>query len=334
MTGTATQHPTDVPAARALTRSTTGRRLVGQWGTELALLLLILVLAAGISIGNSSFLTQTNLFNVLQAISVTGIAAIGATLVIISCNLDLSVGSVVGFSGLVGAVAMQGSVAYWGIPAALIVGGLVGLVNGLLITYGGVNAFIATLGMLSVVRGLALVTTDGSPQPIPESMQFIGQGKIAGVPFSAVLLIALVMLTQVFLSRSTTGRRITAVGDNANAAFLAGIPVRRTIITTFVLAGMFAAVAGLVNASNIALATTDAGTGLELDIVAAVIVGGTSLMGGRGSIIGTLLGSCLLGLLRNAFVLLHLSPYLQVTAIGAVILLAALVDQLRLRRSR
>jgi ribose/xylose/arabinose/galactoside ABC-type transport system permease subunit len=215
----------------------------------------------------------------------------------------------------------------------LLVGALVGLANGLLITYGGVNSFIATLGMLSVVRGLALVTTDGTPQQVPESLQFIGQGTVVGVPFSVVLLLALVVATQWFLSRTIAGRRITAVGDNSRAAFLAGIPVRRTIVITFVLAGMFAAVAGLVNASNLALATTDAGTGLELDIVAAVIVGGTGLMGGRGSVIGTLLGACLLGLLRNAFVLLHLSPYLQVTAIGSVIVLAALVDQLRLRRS-
>jgi ribose/xylose/arabinose/galactoside ABC-type transport system permease subunit len=314
-------------------RRSIGRRVGSQWGSEIALVVLIAIVGAAIAAGNSTFLTQDNLFNVLRSVSVTGIAAIGATLVIISANLDLSVGSVLGYSSLVGAVAMQGSFAYWGIPAALLVGALVGLANGLLITYGGVNSFIATLGMLSVVRGLALVTTDGTPQQVPESLQFIGQGTVVGVPFSVVLLLALVVATQWFLSRTIAGRRITAVGDNSRAAFLAGIPVRRTIVITFVLAGMFAAVAGLVNASNLALATTDAGTGLELDIVAAVIVGGTGLMGGRGSVIGTLLGACLLGLLRNAFVLLHLSPYLQVTAIGSVIVLAALVDQLRLRRS-
>ncbi|MFC8849164.1 MULTISPECIES: ABC transporter permease [unclassified Micromonospora] len=318
------------PRSRALAG---GQRLLGDWGSELALATIIILLGALISVFNDRFLTYGNLINVLQAISVVGIAGIGATLIIISGKLDLSVGSTLGYSGLVGALAMQGQFPALGIPAGIAVGAAVGAVNGLLVTYGRVNAFIATLGMLSVVRGLALVTTDGAPQNVPDSLLFIGQGRIAGVPVSVVILLGLVVVAQLFLSRSVTGRRITAVGDNQRAAYLAGIPVQRTVVLAFVLAGGFAAVAGLVNASNLALATTDAGTGLELDIVAAVIVGGTSLMGGRGSIVGSLLGACLLGLLRNAFVLLHLSPYLQVTAIGAVIILAALIDQLRQRRS-
>jgi ribose/xylose/arabinose/galactoside ABC-type transport system permease subunit len=310
------------PAAKAF---------VATWGSELAIGAVIVVLAFAISLFNDRFFTYGNLINIIQAVTVTGIAAIGATLIIVSGHLDLSVGSTLGFSGLVGVLAMQGAIPALGIAAGIGVGALVGLVNGLLVTYGRVNAFIATLGMLSVVRGLALITTNGAPQDVPESLLFIGQGKIGGVPVSVIILLALVGLTQWFLSRTIYGRRITAVGDNQQAAFLAGIPVRNTIILSFVLAGVFAAIAGIVNASNLTLATTDAGTGLELDIVAAVIVGGTSLMGGRGSVIGALLGSCLLGLLRNAFVLLHLSAYLQVTAIGVVIILATLIDQLRQR---
>jgi ribose/xylose/arabinose/galactoside ABC-type transport system permease subunit len=308
------------------------KSLVATWGSELAIGAVIVVLAFTISLFNDRFFTYGNLINIIQAVTVTGIAAIGATLIIVSGHLDLSVGSTLGFSGLVGAMAMQSSVPAMGIVVGIMVGALVGVANGLLVTYGRVNAFIATLGMLSVVRGLALITTNGAPQDVPDSLLFIGQGKVAGVPVSVIILLALVGLTQWFLSRSIYGRRITAVGDNQQAAYLAGIPVRSTIILSFVLAGAFAAIAGIVNASNLALATTDAGTGLELDIVAAVIVGGTSLMGGRGSIIGALLGSCLLGLLRNAFVLLHLSAYLQVTAIGVVIILATLIDQLRQRQ--
>lgn len=321
------------PAGRGTSGGHSGlKSLMATWGSELAIGAVILVLAFTISLFNDRFFTYGNLINIIQAVTVTGIAAIGATLIIVSGHLDLSVGSALGFSGLVGAVAMQSAVPALGIVVGIAVGAMVGMVNGLLVTYGRVNAFIATLGMLSVVRGLALITTNGAPQDVPESLLFIGQGKVAGVPVSVIILLALVGLTQWFLSRSIYGRRITAVGDNQQAAYLAGIPVRSTIILSFVLAGAFAAVAGIVNASNLALATTDAGTGLELDIVAAVIVGGTSLMGGRGSIVGALLGSCLLGLLRNAFVLLHLSAYLQVTAIGVVIILATLIDQLRQRQ--
>ncbi|PKQ31101.1 MAG: ABC transporter permease [Actinobacteria bacterium HGW-Actinobacteria-2] len=318
-------------SARPSASSGAARAVLTNWGSEIAIGAVIVVLAFTISLFNDRFFTYGNLINIIQAVSVTGIAAIGATLIIVSGHLDLSVGSTLGFSGLVGAVAMQTAVPALGIVAGIAVGGLVGLVNGLLVTYGRVNAFIATLGMLSVVRGLALITTNGAPQDIPESLLFIGQGKVAGVPVSVIILLSLVAVAQWFLSRTVYGRRITAVGDNQQAAYLAGIPVRSTIILAFILAGAFAAIAGIVNASNLALATTDAGTGLELDIVAAVIVGGTSLMGGRGSIVGALLGSCLLGLLRNAFVLLHLSAYLQVTAIGVVIILATLVDQLRQR---
>nr|WP_041730172.1 ABC transporter permease [Conexibacter woesei] len=307
--------------------------MTSQWGSELALAGLIVLIGAAIGVSNDAFLTQGNLVNVMRAVAVIGIAAIGATLVIIAGNLDLSVGSVLGYSGLVGALAMHGQIPALGIPAAIAVGVAVGLANGLLVTYGRVNPFIVTLGMLSVVRGLALITTNGTPQEVPESLLFIGQGEVAGIPVSVILLLALVVIAQWFLSRTITGRRITAVGDNPKAAFLAGIPVRRTIITAFVLGGAFAAIAGIVNASNLALATTDAGAGLELDIIAAVIIGGASLTGGRGSIIGALLGATLLALLRNAFVLLQLSPYLQVTTIGAVIILAALIDQLRLRRA-
>ncbi len=315
------------------TRLSPWRRLASQYGSELALAVIIIVVGAVITIGNPVFLTPSNLVNVLLAVSVTGIAAIGATLVIVSGHLDLSVGSNLGYSGLVGALVMQFGIPALGIPAGILVGALVGLANGLLVTYGRVNSFITTLGMLSVVRGLALITTGGSPVDVPASLQVIGQGSVVGIPVPVLILLILVIVAQLFLSRTVLGRRITAVGDNDRAAFLAGVPVRGTIIAAFVLAGVFAAIAGLVNATNLALAPTDAGTGAELDVIAAVIVGGTSLTGGRGSIIGTLLGSCLLGMLRNAFVLLQLSPYLQVTTIGAVIVLAALVDQIRLRRS-
>lgn len=329
---------TAAPAATTTPRSHAGgvsrlQRVLQDWGSELALAGVIVVLGTIISLFSDRFLTYGNLMNVLQAVSVVGIAGVGATFIIIAGHLDLSVGSTLGYSGLVGAMAMHGPIAWFGLPVGILVGCLVGLANGLLVTYGRINAFIATLGMLSVVRGLALVTSNGAPQTVPESLLFLGQGKVAGVPVSVLILVGVVLLGQAYLSRSVGGRRITAVGDNQRAAFLAGIPVRRTTITAFVLAGGTAALAGLINASNLALATTDAGTGTELDIVAAVIVGGTSLAGGRGSIVGSLLGACLLGLLRNAFVLLHLSPYLQVTAIGAVIIVAALIDQLRLRRA-
>jgi ribose/xylose/arabinose/galactoside ABC-type transport system permease subunit len=255
--------------------------------------------------------------------------------VVISGNLDLSVGATISLGGLMSAIAMT----FWGFPfeLAILVGILtgcaVGLGNGLIITYGRVNSFIVTLGTSSAIAGLALFITNRRPVAMPDSSAWLGQGSIGPVPVSVVVLIVLAIAAQIFLSRSVRGQRITAIGDNQRAAFLSGIPVRGTTLLAYVMAGGFAAFAGVLQASSLANAQPAAGGGMVLTIIAGVIIGGTSLLGGRGSIIGTLLGSILLGILSNAFILLRLNPEIQVVSLGLVIVLAALVDQWRMRRS-
>jgi ribose/xylose/arabinose/galactoside ABC-type transport system permease subunit len=310
------------------------RGFAREWGSELIVLVVIVVLGTLVGIGNPVFFAPQNLLNILQAIAVVGIAAIGATLVIVSGNLDLSVGSIVSLGGLMCAIPML-----WGVPfefAILIgvaTGCIAGAANGIIVTYGRVNSFIVTLGTSSALAGLALYITDRHPVSMPDASAWLGQGDIGPLPISVLALIVLAAGSQYFLSRTVPGQRITAIGDNQRAAFLSGLPVRSTIILAYVLAGGFAAFAGVLQASALANAAPAAGAGLVLTIIAGVIIGGTSLLGGRGSIIGTLLGSILLGILSNAFILLRLNPEIQVVSLGLVIVFAALVDQWRMRRS-
>jgi ribose transport system permease protein len=304
------------------------------WGSELIVLAVIVVLGLLVGLGNPVFFSAQNLLNILQAVAVVGIAAIGATLVVVSGNLDLSVGSTISLGGLAAALTTTAGLPFeLAILAGVIPGAAVGVVNGLIITLGRVNSFIVTLGTASAIAGLALYITDRHPIAMPDSSAWLGQGAVGPVPVSVVVLILLVVLTQYFLSRTIPGQRIVAIGDNQRAAYLSGLPVRSTTILAYVLAGMFAAFAGVLQASSLANAQPAAGSGMVLTIIAGVIIGGTSLLGGRGSVIGTLLGSLLLGILSNAFILLRLNPEIQVVSLGVVIVLAALFDQWRMRRS-
>ena len=310
------------------------RSLFREWGSEIIVAVVIVVLGGLVGLGNPVFFSPQNLLNILQAVSVVGIAAIGATLVIVSGNLDLSVGSIISLGGLMCAMPML-----WGVPFELAIpigvatGCVAGAVNGIIVTFGRVNSFIVTLGTSSALAGLALYITDRHPISMPDSSAWLGQGNLGPLPISVAVFVGLCIAGQYFLSRTIPGQRITAVGDNARAAFLSGLPVRATVILTYVLAGGFAAFAGALQASSLANAAPAAGSALPLTIIAGVIIGGTSLLGGRGSIIGTLLGSILLGILSNAFILLRLNPEIQVVSLGLVIVLAALVDQWRMRRS-
>lgn len=308
--------------------------IVRGWGSELIVAAVIVVLGLVIGIQTPVFFSPQNLLNILQAVAVVGIAAIGATFVVISGNLDLSVGATISLGGLISALAMVSGVPFeLSIALALITGVLVGIANGLIVTVGKVNSFIVTLGTSSALAGLALFITERHPIAMPDASAWLGQGTFGPVSVSVVMLVGLSVLAQLFLSFTVGGQRITAVGDNSRAAFLSGIPVRSTVLLAYALAGSFAAFAGVLQASALANAQPAAGTGMVLTIIAGVIIGGTSLMGGRGSIIGTLLGSILLGVLSNAFILLRLNPEIQVISLGAVIVLAALFDQWRVRRS-
>jgi ribose/xylose/arabinose/galactoside ABC-type transport system permease subunit len=298
---------------------------------EVGLLLVIVVLTLVFGAFNSHFLSSQNGAFVLQSVAVIGIMAVGQVFVLISGEIDLSVGSVLGLTGAMGAWLMAHGVNPWlAVLLTLVFGAVIGLIQGFIIVYGKVSSFIVTLGMLSVARGLTEIVTNGLPISLSADVLVIGQGTIGGLlTWSAVIFIIVAILGQFVLSRSVFGSRVTAIGDNIEAARLGGIPVRRTRALVFVISGTMAAVAGIVYATQSGYAEGNAGTGDELFVIAAVVIGGASLSGGRGSVIGALLGAVLLGALQNAFVLLHLSPFLQQFSIGVVIVLAALFDQVR-----
>lgn len=299
-------------------------------GQETGLIGVIIGLSIAFSFVNPNFLTTDNLRNVLVAVAVVGIMAIGQCFVIIAREIDLSVGSVMGLSGLCGAWLMAAGINPWlAILLAIGVGAAAGFVNGIIVVVFRVNSFIATLGMLSVARGLTQVISGGLPIMVDPSVMFIGQGTFLHIPVQVLIFVGLGILFQLLLTRSVVGQRIVAVGDNDEAARLSGIPINATRIAVFVASGALAAVAGIVYTAQVSVAEAQAGTGLELDVIAAVVIGGASLSGGRGSILGAMLGAYLLGALRNAFILLELSPFLQQMSVGLVIVLAAIFDQFR-----
>ncbi|MGC4152074.1 MAG: ABC transporter permease [Propionicimonas sp.] len=322
MTATATS-PSKAPT-RDSVMSLLRRQETGLFGV-------IILLGALVTIANPNFFTQANIYNLLQTVVVVGIISIGQTFVLIGKEIDLSVGSVLALSAVSAGAAYGAGVTPW--LAMLIgigVGSLSGFVVGMVVVIGRVSSFIVTLGMLSIARGLTQLLTGGLPQRMPRELSFIGQGRIlGGVPVSVVLFIVLVILGQLLLTRTVFGLRVTAIGDNDQAAKTGGIPVGRTRIVVFMLIGALAGLAGIVFSTQVGVAEAQAGMGYELDVIAAAVIGGASLSGGRGSILGAFLGACLLGLLRNAFILLQLSPFLQQLSIGLVIVIAALFDQWR-----
>lgn len=293
--------------------------------------LILIVLSLVLTIATDKFLTQSNLFSVMRAFSYIAIIAIGEAMIIISGGVDLSVGSIYGFSGLIGAMAMS----TWGLPipvaiiVGLAIGALIGLVNAMLITKVGMPPFIVTLGMLSVVRGLSYAVTSGYPVRTLPAFNALGQGYIGPIPLPVVYLAILVAVFSFFLKKSVLGRRIYAIGGNEQASQISGIRVNRVKTIVYVLAGALAAFAGLTATARLGVAQSTAGMGYELDVVAAVIIGGASLSGGSGTIIGAILGAAIMGVLRNGLVLLNVSAYWQQTVIGIVIITAIAADQWR-----
>lgn len=297
---------------------------------EASVALMILVVVVILGFANEYFLTPRNLLNVGRQASVVAIVALGQSLVIISRGLDLSVGSVLGLSAVAAAfVAQMTGSQELGLIAGLGTGAFVGLVNGLLFTHLNINPFIATLGTLSVARGLALLLTGGIPVPFTGWGNWLGSGRILEVPVSLILMLILAVVFHVFATHTRIGRDVYAIGDSPKAARLAGINVEGTRLLVFVLCGLLAGLGGIILAGNLASANPDLGRGYELDVIAAVILGGTALSGGRGTIYGVVLGALLMALLGNAFVLLGISAHWQVVTKGLVIILAVGLDGFR-----
>lgn len=299
----------------------------------LAALICIFVLFA---ITSPVFATQTNLVNLLRQISLLGVMAIGATYVLIISEVDLSVGSLYGLSGMLcGTLLLQGVPEVFAILAALLAGVAVGALNGGITVAGRIPSFITTLGTLYLVRGATLVMSNGMPVSLPDGqglggfVTYIAQGTLFGGLSNQVLVLAAVAVVgYLLLHRTTFGFHVFAVGGNARAARIVGVPVARTKIAAFALAGLLTSFAGIINFGFLENVQPVTGTGLELDVIAAVIIGGTRLGGGEGSIAGTLLGVLLIGVVRNGLILLGVTPFWQTTLIGAVVLAAALIGGL------
>lgn len=301
-------------------------------GDSLGLLGIYALLIVALSLKSPYFLSVNNFLNILVAVSTIGIIAIAMTMVIVSGGLDLSVGSVVALTGVMVAQLSHQMPIGAAAAIALVCGLVFGLFNGFAITRVGINPLIATLGTLSIARGLAFVFSGGLTQTIEsEAFGFLGRGRIANIPFQVIVL-ALLTLVAVWVMRSTVfGRSIYAIGGNAQASRLAGLPVLRLQTAVYVLSGLSAALGGLFLASQLGAGAPAAAAGIELSVIAAVILGGTSLSGGKGTIAGTLLGVLILGTLNNGLTLLNVSSYYQEIARGAVLLMAVSLDQIRLR---
>jgi ribose transport system permease protein len=303
-----------------------------------ALLLEVIILVALTSrIGGepyfqSTFLSYSNISQVLRAVSFIAIMAVGQAVVIISGGIDLSSGSVLGLAGVVTAIAFNQNFPFVGcIAAGLVVGLAAGGTSGLLITKAKLPPFIATLGMLSVARGLAYAITGGETiRNLPESFLYIGQRDLIGVPIPVWIMLIFAVIVAYFLFSTMWGRYAYAIGGNEEAARLSGIAVHKMKMVFYVLSGLAAAIAGVLYVSRFGVGQSTAGLGYELDVIAAAVIGGVSLSGGKGTITGVILGSILMGILRNGLVLLNVSAYWQQVAIGLVIILAVVLD----RRSR
>jgi ribose/xylose/arabinose/galactoside ABC-type transport system permease subunit len=277
------------------------------------------------------FLSVPNLINVALSIAITGILAVGMTMVILTGGIDLSVGSVVALAGVVAATLASrggGLGVALGVLAALGIGLGVGLFDGLVVAHLRVPPFVATLAMLTICRGLAFVLSGGrSIGNLPESFNYVGRERVLGLPLP-VILMALVFVGGWFLLRRTViGRYIYAVGGNPRATFFAGVNIRRVFVLTYVLNGLLVGLAGFVLASRLGAGVPNSGIQYELDVIAAVVVGGTSLTGGQGSVVGTFWGAVFIGVLNNGLNLFGVDPYMQKIALGVVLLLAVFADQ-------
>lgn len=300
---------------------------------------------------NDSFLSSSNLIILTKQVAINAILGIGMTFVILTGGIDLSVGSIVGLAGMVAGalineglvLPMFGIVVYFNVwivmILTLIVGMLVGLANGLIITRFNVAPFIATLGMLYIARGLALLSANGATFPnlvgAPElgntGFPELGSGTLLDLPYSIWIMIVLTIIAVFIASKTPFGRQVYAVGGNERAARLSGVQVKRVTLLTYVISGFCSAMVGLIIASQLVAAHPATGETFELNAIAAVVLGGTSLAGGRGAVFGTIIGAFVIGVLRNGMVLEGLSSFLQIIITGIVIILAVVVDQLQVR---
>lgn len=308
-------------------RRVDARQFMMEFATVLGLVVLILVFA----VIKPKFLDVNNIFNLLRQASINGLLALGMTFVVLTGGIDLSVGSIVGAAGIFAALIAQNHQIPWFVPllVGLGIGFLLGSVNGVVVSLLKVPAFIATLGMLSVARGITYLATDAQPVPgLSDSFLVIGGGDVGIVPIPVLILIAGIALCYLLLYRVKYGRYVFGVGGNENAARISGVNVKYIMWSVYMLSGVLAGLAGVVLTSRVSSGLAQAGQNYELDAIASVVIGGTSLAGGRGRLWGTVVGVLIIAVLNNGLDMLAVSSYWQLIIKGTVIVVAVIVDSL------
>ncbi|MFD2370689.1 ABC transporter permease [Brevibacillus sp. GCM10020057] len=294
-------------------------------GPLLGLALIVIVL----SVINSDFLTVSNIFNVLRQISINALIAFGMTFVILTGGIDLSVGSMLALASAITAGLMAGGMDTWlAVLIGLLAGVVMGAINGLIITKGKVAPFIGTLATMTVFRGLTLVYTEGKPiTGLNADFAMLGKGFFLEIPMPVIWMLISFAILYFLLRHTTFGRHVYALGSNEEATKLSGINTGKVKVLVYAVSGLLAALSGIILTSRLNSAQPTAGTSYELDAIAAVVLGGTSLSGGRGWIVGTLIGAMIIGVLDNGLNLLNVSSFYQSVVKGAVILIAVLLDR-------
>jgi ribose transport system permease protein len=305
------------------------------FGRDAGGLIVLLVLFGALTLFSPEFLTADNMANLARQVAVFGIIAVGQLLIILTAGIDLSVGSVLGLTGCITAeLLVHGTPIGIAIIGGLAAGAAIGVFNGVLVAYGKLPPFIVTLGMLGIARGAVLVLTDASTvQPLPDAFGEIANGDFLGVPNLLWIFVAIVVIAAFVLRRTVFGRYIYAVGSNPESARLAGVPVTRVLVAVYMIGGLLAAVGGILFTSRLNAGIPTAGTGYELNAIAACVIGGASLFGAKGGAYGAAAGALIVGTLNNGGNLLNINSFYLQIIIGALILIAVAFDQFQSRRS-
>lgn len=302
--------------------------------SELTTVIALIILMAVITIINSNFLTANNLLNLLLQVTSNALIAFGMTFVILTGGIDLSVGSILALSSaLTAGLLGSGMPVTLAILISLILGCILGMMNGLLISYGKLAPFIVTLATMTIFRGATLVYTNGNPITTGLSdtflFQFLGQGYIVGIPFPVIIMFIVFIVLYVLLHKTAFGKSVYAIGGNEKAAYISGVKLNKVKIIIYSISGMMASISGLIITSRLSSAQPTAGASYEMDAITAVVLGGTSLSGGKGRILGTLIGALIIGVLNNGLNIIGVSAFWQQVVKGVVILIAVLIDRFK-----
>ena len=307
------------------------RKFKSSGTSTLTIFLIFVAMVVILSIVKPAFMDKTNLLNTARAFSAYAIAGLGVSMVIMTGGIDISVGSIYGLAGVVTALSIKGGVPT---PVAIIMGVISGAIcgafNGGLVVFCKLPPMIATLGSQQIFRGICYITTKGYPiSGLGKGFLWLGQGYFLGIPISIYSMILIIIIFAIFRNMTTTGRRIFAMGGNAEATRISGINIQWLTILCYLLSGVTAGFAGIMNSSKLGVCQPTAGSGFEMDAIASVVIGGSSLSGGEGPVLGTVIGAAIIGVLRNALVLLSVDSYFQTLIIGTVIIVFVSIDQIR-----